>query len=306
MRILHRHDVSPTQWTDFVDNHSFGWFYHLPQWLNYCLAYNAEANDLSFAIECKGEIRALVPLVREGAAFTMGGHPGAEPLYLLDHRTQTEPAVHAHVAQLASQLGVRRWRTRSIPHATVPPDASTWGTWVLDLSPTEASLWTGLRRSYKSLIHRGQRRYCLQTFATPLGVQLAHAVHRDAAGRETRPQRTWELMEEWATDGHVLTALAVNESLPPPNVRGMALAIRYKDAAYYASGAGIDRDVSHALVWELIRTLRSGGINTFELGWACRPGDTEKDRNIAFFKAGFGGRLQSLLVREVSYGSPDA
>jgi hypothetical protein len=107
-------------------------------------------------------------------------------------------------------------------------------------------------------------------------------------------------MADWATRGYAVTALAIPVGETYRAARGMALAIRYKQAAYYASGATLDDNLSHALIWHLMTTLRCGGLEQFEVGWGPRVSDTPKDLSIAFFKQGFGGAVQQVVAVETA------
>jgi hypothetical protein len=297
MRIITR-TAAGEDWDAFVEQHSSGWFWHSHRWVSYCLAYRPDAQDCSFAVVFDNDvIGAVVPLVREGDAFTMGGHPGAEPLVEACSSSDIAAltvAVDAEVVRLAGLHGVTRWAVRAIParddNSAPPTDAwrdISWHTVMMDLFQPHDALWTGVRKSYRSLVRAAQRQYRIVVSAQPWAVAVAHRLHREAAGRETRADATWLQMAEWATDGYVITALAME--LPDTvRARGMAMAFRYKDAAYYASGATLDTDLSHALVWTLAETLQQGGLRRFEVGWTERPGDDDKARNIAFFKLGFG------------------
>lgn len=295
-----RQDVSPSQWDTFVEEHPRGWFYHTNAWLSYCLAYDATAVDHSFVLADDGEIVALVPLIQEGNTFTMGGHPGAPPLYRPDV-PQIQATYHLRALQIAEKHGVRRWLTRSNPLRINVPNADSWQTHVVDLRPDTAILWKNIRKSYRSLIRGAQKKYLITSVPDLWAVDHTHEVHTAAAGRETRPQETWDLMDEWARDGHLLVARVYEQQANPVKPLGYAMAIRYKNAAYYASGATLIPDLSHALIWELMLTLRQGDVRALEVGWAERPDDDDKDVTIAWFKSGFGGELQTIAVDETLY-----
>jgi hypothetical protein len=303
MITLPRHVLTPAQWDAYVTHHPWGWFWHTSHWIDYCLAYHPGAEDHSFALtDGAGEIRAVVPLVREGDAFTMGGHPGADPLVVCERAGEV---VQRHVAAVAHLTGVRRWAVRSSPVSSVTPrypntgwTDRSWTTTVLDLTQPEAALWRGVRRSYHALIHKAERQHTILAASAAWAVEVAHRIHAQASGRETRAPRTWDLMAEWAEAGRVTVALALQENSSPSSARGMALVIRFKDAAYYASGATLEDGLSHALIWHLVTTLQCGGVREFEVGWRARPGDTDKDRSIAFFKEGFGGAAYHVVSLE--------
>ena len=182
--------------------------------------------------------------------------------------------------------------------------AADWDTHVVDLRPSEAELWRGVRRSYHSLIARhraGVRVYGAgqQDYPNRYPVDAAAAIHLEAAGRVTRPIGTWDLMAGWLASGDALCALAwVGDDVLPV---GYAYAVRHAGWSYYLSGAAVRRDISHALVWGLMRALRCDGrTRWFEVGWAERPGDGDKDRGIAMFKSGFGGERWRLCDATLS------
>jgi hypothetical protein len=295
-------------WDAFVAHHPRGWFFHTSRWIDYCLAYHPGAEDLSFAITVDGVVRAVCPLVKEGDAFLMGGNPGAEPIGDAEHMDVIERVVDA----AARHRGVTRWALRG--HATpshaemVVPERmreTSWHTHVMDLrvGEPEAALFAALRKSYRQDIRKAEARGVeFQVAAAPWAVLAAHRLHARVAGRETRPQATWDLMAQWAYHGHLLVALAVDPEHPEDSLRGMAMAIRWGRHAYYASGATLDGGLSHGLVWHLARALRcDGATRTFELGWAARDGDTDKEKAIAFFKSGFGGETWRVPAAEVTW-----
>ena len=165
---------------------------------------------------------------------------------------------------------------------------ATWSTRILDLTDDEATLWRGVRKSYHSLIRAAERLYTFDTgFGNGLGeVEVCHALHVASARRETRAAETWRLMGEWADAKHGFTVIAYHDDRQP---LAFAYFIVNEDWAYYASGAALTQSLQHAVIWTAIRALKAEGIATLELGWQARDGDTEKDRGISHFKAGFGG-----------------
>ncbi len=169
---------------------------------------------------------------------------------------------------------------------------ATWDTYVLDLTQDEATLWRGVRKSYHSLINKKLPHVSVfgagQTvFSSVWCIQKAHDVHVEAAGRETRSPETWDVMKQWLASGDALIAMAPGAN---GGVVGYAYAVRGCGWSYYFSGASTVQNVNHALVWALVKALRCDGrTKVFEVGWAARHEDTDKDRQIAFFKAGFGG-----------------
>lgn len=308
MRAVPRAQLPEGVWNAFVDAHSDGWFWHREEWISYSLDYTDGSVDHSFGlVDVYGTLRAVVPLIQEGFGFSMGHHPCPDPLFIL---TSGDPCrlIDAHVSRIAHDAGVQRWSIRSGPLRDPEPVAQdglltwhdcSWSTFELDLHAEESVLWHGVRRSTRHLIRRARTSHLLFVSAQPESVEAARLLHEQAAGRPTRPLRTWARMTDWARDGHLITALAFPaDDFETPE--GMAIAIRYKNRAYYASGATVVKDLSHALVWTLTQTLRCGGLHFFELGWDVRDGDSEKDRSIAFFKSGFGAARRTISAWETT------
>lgn len=167
-----------------------------------------------------------------------------------------------------------------------------WETQVVDLASDESDLWRHVRRSYHSLVHAAERQYVIVTHdrTRPLVFNEARCVCQDlhlrAAGRETRPDASWDLMSEWVQDGHAIVSVAFDTTA---EAHGYAYVITHGRWAYFASGVGLVRNLSHALVWRAMLAAKAHGVRWFELGWLERHGDTDKDRGISTFKRGFGG-----------------
>lgn len=67
-----------------------------------------------------------------------------------------------------------------------------------------------------------------------------------------------------------------------------AYILTVEQAAYYFSAAATIPDVSHALQWHIILQLKAGGAVAYETGWQGEA-QTEKGKQIEFFRRGFGG-----------------
>lgn len=308
MEVVSRADVGDTAWDTFVYDHPLGWFWHTSQWLAYSLAYTPQAVDHSFMVVDHYEPLALVPLVQgPNGSLVMGGQITPAPLFnfvsgpdmaLANFAiTSAEKRLRGHVA-----LPIRL-RPGIVPQGLMPEScqAQIGSTYVVDLRVGERELWKNLRKSYKSLIHKAQREFAIATYAKDWAVDIARELHLVSAGRETRPRETWECMKQWVVDGQAVVALgAPAVRSVPKNDRSAvayAYAIRYKRCAYYASGASLDKSgLAHALQWELMNALRCGDISMYEIGYAADADATEKEKGIAHFKAGFGGKALPVVV----------
>lgn len=182
-----------------------------------------------------------------------------------------------------------------------------WQTQVVDLSQPVEKLWTGVRHSYRSLIHRAENDTA-NAWTTFAGGWMrtcdcvCREIHSSASGRVTRSRETWEMMDRWVRDGYGLLRVVSRHVHTGPDERpgswrmdpfGYVYFIRHGDWAYYASAASLERSVNHALVWSSMMALKERGVRACELGWQGHASD-DKGKAIEFFKRGFGGAPISL------------
>lgn len=179
-----------------------------------------------------------------------------------------------------------------------------WATRVIDLARDERLLWRDVRKSYKALIHRTERDYRILPAA--LGphvlVRACHALHRQAAGRETRPIETWQLMESWAgIDLGAPLVLAKRGGNSDPVA--FAYFLTYGAWAYYGYAASLIPDANAALIWAAMRTLKARGVACLEMGWQ-EQATNKKGLAIEFFRRGFGGKNvpANWLARQEAHG----
>lgn len=293
MRVVPRAAMRSGQWDWVVDHDPGGWWLHREAWLQYSLAGRPESVDISFGVEDdEGRVIAVVPLVREGKFdFALGGVPLPCPLFVdvdgsdeawelagqhLDKFGQDHMAFKAQPGHSIPVLGRRFWQECG------------WDTYVVDLMRDRKARWSALRHSYRSLIHRAEDAYVFISCPDLDAVQMAHAIHLTAAGRQTRPLATWKMMATWGAAGHLFVTLA-QRMVGGHSCDGFACVLRDKGWAYYMSGATLEPNLSHALLWHAMEAAAAKGDRWFEVGWCARPDDSEKERNIAHFKAGFGG-----------------
>lgn len=110
-----------------------------------------------------------------------------------------------------------------------------------------------------------------QHVRTSRTVEPFHRAHSIAAGRETRSQETWDLMQDWL-DHHSAVCVTNGEG-------GWAYVICDPPGTYYASAAGRD---THYLQFKIICGLKDAGFRWYELGEGHTSG-------IRTFKKGLSG-----------------
>lgn len=288
-KVAERAALDRGYWNLCVDADPNGWWFHRAEWLDYALAYTPGSIDHSHALlekisEERSRATAIVPLVfgPDNKTPVYGGQVHPAPL------TNDDDFTVVHDAPVVLRPG------QDAP-SYLPDDVefNEHHTNVVDLlDGDEAAHWARVRKSYHSLIRRAEREYDMtvhsQANVSWALTEQARLLHMAAAGRETRPMKTWVYMDEWMKTGHGVLALA--RSKATGQLRGFAYAIRYKEWSYWASGATLDKNLQHGLQWTMMNALRCDErTRYYEVGHDADEQDGEKAQGIAFFKSGFGG-----------------
>ena len=328
MKILTRQEIGPAAWDAFCLAHPGAWFLWTSAYLDYQAARGTR--ELSFGIvddglenmtfdpengifraERTSRLVAICPLFleeREGVrSFTMEGHPGLMPLGKIEGENIIEATSDAfdlqvdlisRIDMLATQHGVRRVAFRNSPFYNNWITSRSWSdiswhTQILDLTQSEAALHAGIRKSYKALINQVARTHEIVVDAKGDLLKAFKRLHFGEAGRQTRPDRTWEIQREWCEAGNGLIVAAMRWNVAV----ACTYWILYKGCAYYASSASINPNVTHTLVWRAMLELKARGVKQLEMGWLDYD-KSDKGQGIARFKAGFGGETVPVIAVE--------
>lgn len=304
MRVLPRAEIGREAWDAFCLAHPGACFLLTSAYLDYQAARGTR--ELSFGLMDGGSLVAICPLFleeRDGIrSFTMEGHPGPAPLCnqpLGRDQDFTWYSLNERLWLLAEESKVARVAFRNSPFWSVMYGYRgglveiSWHTQLLDLTQSEAALHAGLRKSYTSLINHVMRTHELVVDDQGDLLNAFRRLHFGQAGRETRPERTWEIQGEWCRQGNGLIVAAMRWNVAV----ACTYWILYKGCAYFASSASINRNIVHALIWRAILELKNRGIHTLELGWQGYATDA-KGKQIEFFKRGFGGYQVPIIAVE--------
>ena len=277
------------QWDAYCDDHPLAWFWHRSGWMIYCESRSSEMLNLSFAVVHGGEIVGICPIIREGSALLYERGPCPEPLYDND---AIKYEILTHLRAVMRSYRVDTYDFRGAISGIATSDIS-WATRIIELhAPSGIELIPRLlnvRKSYRSLIRRCQETHHIEKSYDPRAVNILHDLHREQAGRETRPQTTWDLMSAWVQSGHAYLCTAFNSA---GICDGAIYVYAYKDHEYYGHAATRIKDINHALIWKAISTSTA---QTFEAGWQSHARD-KKGQAIEFFRRGFGGTNQPFIV----------
>ena len=129
-------------------------------------------------------------------------------------------------------------------------------------------------------------------------------IHFKAAGRKTRPDKTWEIMYDWICNDLSVLALTYKDNV----TISAQLVNTFNHKAYYQSGATLpefqrETGIGHLAQWQIIKYLKINNFSHYELGWNWYPNISgevadSKMLGISRFKAGFGADIYPLFRGE--------
>ena len=219
---------------------------------------------------------------KEWAEYQAAYHHGQAP-----DEYKTSPLANDHdfgVQPGEFVFGERDARGFAAVNPLCPWTITVHRTRVIDLTVPIEQMWQGVRKSYHSLIRRAQENYDICEYNAEAFVAYQH-LHSEANGWQPRPDKTYDLQQQWIRQG--------NGMLVGCNA-AFAYWIVYDSCAYYASGPALEKNVQHAVIWKSLELLKAKGIRLVELGQI--DGETEKEKSIGVFKAGFGGTVQPFTI----------
>lgn len=285
---------------------------------------------LDCLLEWRGEIIALWPLslYRQDEEWVLSSHlngaPGiVPPLPLVELSDKAQRALDqawlAALAQLTASFPdstrLRFFEPGPAPHAAdwyarllkLGARAGLRHRLVADLTWPAEAFHRNLRKSYKALINQARRLWRVDIDDRGDAAAFAgfQALHVQVAGRQTRPQVTWDRQYD-AIRQQAAFAVYLREA--DGRLIGASLYNTSRDEAYYAVGAYdrqlFDLPVAHLSLDAAIHHARDSGRRQFILGDRPFPGDqpppNDKEAKIAFFKEGFATALQLLPTLELT------
>lgn len=323
------------EWDEFCKESSEAWFWHTSTWLEYTRLYKPEFNSesLSFLVTESGATLAICPLFLEkrGARkeFSFGGGGLPTPA-LLDtlrgkKREKILRFIFGFLDATAKEKGVSRTEFRfPVLGSAVPAEKRHEWNYLTKFGYLDTSIGTQLiltersvdalkrevRHGHESDIDRATKMLRCEIFEsetiTPVVFNAYREMHKVAAGRATRPLRTFEIQYELLKRGNAFLAAAKKNG----EFVGFSYVVIYKQSAYYASACNDPRfaelPIAHFLQWKGIEHMQTLGITHYEIGWQRFMPSlsgiwSDKEISISKFMRGFGGITVPLFRGEKYY-----
>lgn len=156
---------------------------------------------------------------------------------------------------------------------------------------------SGLRKSHRQSVSQGRKE--MERVEISYGEIIAgafdafKALHLTAAGRETRPELSWELQRQAILNKNASLVTLTFDS----RVVGASFCWLSRVSGLYGSAA-YDRTlfstlpIAHLGVFRAIQHAQNNGLGKFIVGEAYSPNGSEKEKGIAAFKRGFSNKRE--------------
>lgn len=239
--------------------------------IEYQQAYNGPYTDLSYSVNGTTVIAGL----KDGKVTGFG-----RPVLAVGNRLKQAAQ---RLYEISDNIWYRAYEIDGFAKFLLKKgyEAIPYFTQVIDLSKTGDELHAGVRKSYKSLLNKGEPKLC----QLKMYFRKMKEMHLSASGRKTRSDKTWEI--QWK---QILSEEAF--AFIDKNIAGFF--IYNNHTCYYGVGCSMEGAGSHALIWKAILHAKKLGCKYFEMGEQVFSGD-EKLVNISKFKRGFGGQTVMRL-----------
>lgn len=180
---------------------------------------------------------------------------------------------------------------------------------LIDCSKNNKELWTDLRKSYKPLINKAAKNFEYETVSHSNysfeKCEDYRKLHFKAIGKQTRSKESFHLMYEMIKNNEAFVGFIKQKDERPVAAHVFFVLNKY---CLYASSA-VDPELSsnsgigHMGLWQAIVTAHNMGCRFIDMGqlW-INPNPSEKERNIALFKRGFGGRTVTVFRGTKHFG----
>lgn len=176
----------------------------------------------------------------------------------------------------------------------------------VDLRRSEEEYRRSLRKSYKSLINKGERLWGLEVMTSENFDEQTwenfRQLHIRVAGREVRDKASWDQQAQNLRSDHafLITLFDMDKELV-----GAGFFEITQDEGYYSVGCYdrnlFDKPVGHVVQMAAIRHMIGLGLKWYRIGLLVLPFDecqySKKEANISSFKSGFA----TNVITELEY-----
>lgn len=170
--------------------------------------------------------------------------------------------------------------------------AAPYGTYIVDLTLSEETLWAKLHSKHRNVIRNAQKKG-VEILSGLEYLKIAHETVRDTLQRSNMGFISYEELEKLASGlGENLKVFVAKHE---ETIQGCAIYPFSKYCAYYLYGGSISHPLSGAmnlLQWEAMRAFQKDEVKKYDfVGVRINPEKGSKAEGLASFKERFGGYL---------------
>ena len=328
-------DINQEELNSLIEHSPTSWFQHTDQWRKYTLNMRKSgSSNLSFGVFQNNKLVAFSPLIKEYIydsqdknELSMAGFPSVYPVILgtlsKKNKDKVERLIFEEIFKIVKDenISYMNFYVPPLSNAVLKKDMTvnplakfgfhdtTISTNILNLENQEDALFRNFRNGVKNDIKTASKngfetKIYDQENITSKTFDIYKNIHFQAAGRKTRPDKTWDTMFNWIEKG--LSILAVTKK-GDKHISCQLINI-FDKKAHYQSGATKpeykrERGSGPIAQWEIIKYLKLNNFTHYELGWNMYPNISQevadsKMLGISMFKAGFGADIYPLFRGE--------
>lgn len=315
-------------WSEFLKGYNQYSYKYVIDVLDYYLLISNKAINRSFLIQNHEEVLAICPLILEKvkanwqASFYNG--QGYIPLALFNKKltpkqtSNMEKILFQEIKKNLNKFKVKKafFQADCISMNSISINSNEiYDTFldkeqaldistlhhVVNLTLPEEELWKQIRRSSKSLIHRGLEVFDFKVFDNTnfyddLG-ESHRKMHHELAGKITRPIESFKKMADWVKSG---CAIFIKQSFKKEIAQLAFIAIGGKSAcaASIVENPNINPPpvpMTHSLNFFMYKELKRRGVDYYDVGLTAFRSSlfynlSKKEIDINYFRRGFGNR----------------
>jgi hypothetical protein len=172
-------------------------------------------------------------------------------------------------------------------------DAAPYGTYVIDLTPSEETLLKNLNSSHRRKLRLAMKQG-VQIRSGMEYLQISYELVRDTFGRSKMGFMSLEDYERYVKSlgDHVKILVAEYQGV----IQGCIVVPFSSHRAYYVYGGSIPEPhtgATNLIHWEAIRYFREMGVKSYDfVGVRINPEEGSKQEGLMQYKQRFGGRLE--------------
>ena len=335
MEIRSTTNINQNELDALFDKSDSYWFHHTQKFINYTLNMrDYGSKDLSFGVFQDNKLVAFSPLIKEFIfnikdkdEFSMAGMPSIFPMFSSDlsknNREKIEKFIFKHIFKIAKDEDIDYMNFHVSPLNETVLDKrvfvnplpkygfhdTTLTTNILKLGHDNEVLFKNFRKGTKSDIKTAIKNDIKTKIYTSIDIteeifSVYKDIHFKAAGRQTRPDETWNIMLDWIRNKDSILSIATKGK---EKISAQLINV-FNNRAYYQSGATLpdyerERGLGHLAQWEIIKYLNNSGVTHYDLGLNMYPNISQevadaKLLGISRFKSGFGADIYPFFRGE--------